>query len=150
MKFRVMAELQVEGGSPAIGSGAGRKGKARRPEKPADWPTLRYFNELLMSVNFVLRLVPRPLTTAIIASEMPAAIRPYSIAVAPTHHSKTSKENASCDALPSQFRAPLAPVLELEPAPQGLKTNERRSCNLPKEPARSQKNRPRTGGKIGA
>jgi hypothetical protein len=27
--------------------------------------------------------VPRPLTTAMIATEMPAAIRPYSIAVAP-------------------------------------------------------------------
>jgi hypothetical protein len=29
-----------------------------------------YFNELLMLVNFVFRLVPRPLTTAMIASEM--------------------------------------------------------------------------------
>ena len=42
-----------------------------------------HFNETLMSVNLVFRLVPRPLTMAIIASEMPAAIRPYSIAVAP-------------------------------------------------------------------
>src|SRR5450830_1164069 len=31
----------------------------------------------------VLSCVPRPLTTAIIATEMPAAIRPYSIAVVP-------------------------------------------------------------------
>jgi hypothetical protein len=31
----------------------------------------------------VFRLVPSPFTTAMIASEMPAAIRPYSIAVAP-------------------------------------------------------------------
>jgi len=31
-------------------------------------------------------LVPRPLTTAIMATEMPAAIRPYSIAVAPDSH----------------------------------------------------------------
>lgn len=30
-----------------------------------------------------MRFVPRPLTTAIIAKAMPAAIRPYSIAVAP-------------------------------------------------------------------
>jgi hypothetical protein len=29
---------------------------------------LRYFNELLMSVNLVFRVVPRPLTTATIAS----------------------------------------------------------------------------------
>src|ERR1700687_3142100 len=49
----------------------------------AFWLMLRYFSELLMSVNLVLRLEPRPLTTAMIASEMPAAIRPYSMAVAP-------------------------------------------------------------------
>ena len=42
-----------------------------------------YFSEVLMLVNLVFRLVPRPLTTAMIASEMPAAIRPYSMAVAP-------------------------------------------------------------------
>ena len=42
-----------------------------------------YLSELLIEVNFVFRLVPRPLTTAMIASEMPAAIRPYSMAVAP-------------------------------------------------------------------
>jgi hypothetical protein len=48
----------------------------------------RYFSELLMSVNLVLRLVPRPLTTAMIASEMPAAINPYSMAVAPDSSAK--------------------------------------------------------------
>src|SRR6266550_9251349 len=42
-----------------------------------------YFSELLIEVNLSLRLVPSPLTTAMMASEMPAAIRPYSIAVAP-------------------------------------------------------------------
>ena len=42
-----------------------------------------YFKELLIEVNWVLSVVPRPFTAAIIASEMPAAIRPYSIAVAP-------------------------------------------------------------------
>jgi hypothetical protein len=42
-----------------------------------------YFRELLIESNLVLRLVPRPLTTAMIASEMPAAINPYSMAVAP-------------------------------------------------------------------
>ena len=31
------------------------------------------------------QLVPRPWTTAIMATEMPAAIRPYSMAVAPIH-----------------------------------------------------------------
>lgn len=45
--------------------------------------TERYLREVLIEVNFSFRLVPRPLTTAMIASEMPAAINPYSIAVAP-------------------------------------------------------------------
>jgi hypothetical protein len=44
---------------------------------------LLYFSELLTEVNLAFRLEPRPLTTAMIASEMPAAIRPYSMAVAP-------------------------------------------------------------------
>ena len=34
-------------------------------------------------VKVALSLVPRPCTTAMIATEMPAAIRPYSMAVAP-------------------------------------------------------------------
>jgi hypothetical protein len=38
---------------------------------------------VLIEVNWVFRLVPRPLTTAMIAREMPAAINPYSMAVAP-------------------------------------------------------------------
>jgi hypothetical protein len=42
-----------------------------------------YFSELLIDVNLVFSLAPRPFTTLMIASEMPAAIRPYSIAVAP-------------------------------------------------------------------
>src|SRR5579871_5588065 len=42
-----------------------------------------YFSELLIEVNLAFRLVPRPFTTAMIASEMPAAMRPYSMAVAP-------------------------------------------------------------------
>ena len=42
-----------------------------------------YFNELLIEVKLVLSVVPRPFTAATIAIEIPAAIRPYSIAVAP-------------------------------------------------------------------
>ena len=42
-----------------------------------------YFSELLIDVNMLLRFEPSPLTTAMIASAMPAAIRPYSMAVAP-------------------------------------------------------------------
>ena len=44
-----------------------------------------------MSVNLVFRLAPRPFTIAMIASEMPAAIRPYSIAVAPDSSDKKLK-----------------------------------------------------------
>jgi hypothetical protein len=42
-----------------------------------------YFRELLIDVNMALRLVPRPFTAAMIAIEIPAAIKPYSMAVAP-------------------------------------------------------------------
>jgi hypothetical protein len=42
-----------------------------------------YFNERLTEVNLGLRLVPSPLAIAIMAGEMPAAINPYSMAVAP-------------------------------------------------------------------
>jgi len=42
-----------------------------------------YFSELLIAVYLVLSLVPIPFTTEMIASAMPAAISPYSIAVAP-------------------------------------------------------------------
>jgi hypothetical protein len=42
-----------------------------------------YFSELLILVNWLLRFVPRPLTTAMMASAIPAAISPYSMAVAP-------------------------------------------------------------------
>jgi hypothetical protein len=41
-----------------------------------------HFSELLIEVNLVLSFVPNPFTTAIIASAMPAAISPYSMAVA--------------------------------------------------------------------
>ena len=42
-----------------------------------------YFREVLIELKVVLILPPMPLTAAMITSEMPAAIRPYSIAVAP-------------------------------------------------------------------
>lgn len=42
-----------------------------------------YFKELLIEPNFSFMLVPRLFTTVMIASAIPAAIRPYSIAVAP-------------------------------------------------------------------
>ena len=51
----------------------------------------RYLSELLIDVNLVLSLLPRPFTTAMIASAMPAAIRPYSMAVAPDSSAKNAR-----------------------------------------------------------
>jgi hypothetical protein len=59
-----------------------RPGVAKQP-RPVALEAFSYFRELLMEVYLLLRLVPRPFTTATIAIEMPAAISPYSIAVAP-------------------------------------------------------------------
>ena len=42
-----------------------------------------YFSWLEMLVNVVFKFEPIVFTTAMIAIEMPAAIRPYSMAVAP-------------------------------------------------------------------
>ena len=42
-----------------------------------------YFKELLIEPNFSFIVLPRLFTTVMIASAIPAAIRPYSIAVAP-------------------------------------------------------------------
>jgi hypothetical protein len=47
-----------------------------------------YFSEVLIELNLVLSLVPRPFTDAMIAMEMPAAISPYSMAVAPVSSRK--------------------------------------------------------------
>jgi len=42
-----------------------------------------YFSEELIVEKLVFNVEPRPLTAAIMASAIPAAIKPYSIAVAP-------------------------------------------------------------------
>ena len=46
------------------------------------WRSTCRCSEVLIDVNMELRVVPRPLTTAMMARLMPAAIKPYSIAVA--------------------------------------------------------------------
>src|SRR5215216_4601576 len=43
----------------------------------------RYFSELLMVLKFADSWVPTPFTAVMIAIAIPAAIRPYSMAVAP-------------------------------------------------------------------
>ena len=45
--------------------------------------TVAYFSEFEIVTKLVDSLVPRPLTAVMIAIAMPAAIRPYSMAVAP-------------------------------------------------------------------
>jgi hypothetical protein len=52
-----------------------------------------YFSELLMEVNLLLSLEPMPFTTLMIASEIPAAIKPYSMAVAPVSSRKNLMNN---------------------------------------------------------
>ena len=48
-----------------------------------------------MELNWVLRFDPIPFTTAMMASAIPAAIKPYSMAVAPDSSDKNFK-NARC------------------------------------------------------
>ena len=64
---------------------------------PATWSILLSWVEML--VNLPLSVVPIELTAAMITTEMPAAMRPYSIAVAPDSSFRTQKL-ATCDKLP--------------------------------------------------
>lgn len=61
---------------------AGSVTRCRAPVKKG-FSAKGYFSDELIVEKFVFRVEPRPLTAAMIASAMPAAIRPYSIAVAP-------------------------------------------------------------------
>ena len=58
-------------------------GRQERPVPENAEKPLSYFKEVLMVVKFVLSWLPTPFTAAMIAIAMPAAIKPYSIAVAP-------------------------------------------------------------------
>nr|GAJ33117.1 hypothetical protein BDOA9_0123120 [Bradyrhizobium sp. DOA9] len=66
-----------------------RRHKAKQ-KSPVDDGALRYFADrpaylrlVEIELNLAFSVVPRLLTTVMIASAMPAAIRPYSMAVAP-------------------------------------------------------------------
>jgi hypothetical protein len=54
-----------------------------------------YFSWDEIELNVVLSFVPRPFTTAIMATEMPAAIKPYSMAVAADSSRKKALSFAS-------------------------------------------------------
>ena len=49
----------------------------------ATLPTARYLSAVCTEVKVVFNFEPSPATTVMIATEMPAAIKPYSISVAP-------------------------------------------------------------------
>ena len=76
----------------------------RSPENADEWPG--YFRELLIDENMPLMLLPSPLTIAMIASEIPAAINPYSMAVAPAW----SRQNLKAKV----FIYPALPLLRAE------------------------------------
>src|SRR5258708_28148807 len=57
-----------------------------------------YFSEVLIELNLAFRVVPTPLTTAMIARAIPAAIKPYSMAVAAdSSRTKRAKSLVICD-----------------------------------------------------
>jgi hypothetical protein len=64
-----------------------------RPILRTPW-SANYFNELLTVLKTELKLVPTPLTAAMIAIAIPAAIRAYSMAVAPDSLVKNLDSNA--------------------------------------------------------
>ena len=59
------------------------------PDLPSKWAG--YFSEVEMLLKLVLSCVPTPCTAVMIAIAMPAAIRPYSMAVAPDSSLKNSE-----------------------------------------------------------
>ena len=65
---------------------------AGRRECASAAPTVAHFSAVCTEVNVVLSEEPTPATATMIAIDMPAAIRPYSIAVAPDFVATESKE----------------------------------------------------------
>jgi hypothetical protein len=84
---------------------------------------VRYFSELLIAENLVFSLAPMPFTTAMMASEMPAAINPYSIAVAAVSSAQNFRINVI---MPGRC----APTYE---AIVNIDHNKRRSGDLVRE-----------------
>ena len=76
--------MGIQGRRGAVWGGPGSLGNAR---------VTLYFSELLIDANLVFRWEPRPFTTAMMASEIPAAINPYSIAVAPVSSAQNFRTN---------------------------------------------------------
>lgn len=66
-----------------------------------------YFKELLIEANLSFIVVPSWLTTVMIASAIPAAIRPYSIAVAPDSSDQNFETIRFKDSPPFLFQGAL-------------------------------------------
>ena len=69
-----------------VASGGNQKGRlaaALPVHHVANEPLRAYFSAVETDEKVVFRLVPRACTVAMMATEIPAAIRPYSMAVAP-------------------------------------------------------------------
>ena len=79
-----------------------------------------YFNEVLTEPKTELTLVPRPFTAAMIAIAIPAAMRPYSIAVAPDSSLKNVESIAFMGLLPCLL--PLEPRFGPYPYYYGIKS----------------------------
>src|ERR1700730_4231380 len=76
---------------PNLNSGGGQSGTralTTSPEKEG----LTYFSEVEIPSKFVFRVEPIPFTAVMITIEIPAAIRPYSIAVAPDSSDKNLRK----------------------------------------------------------
>src|SRR5207253_5964413 len=77
--------LWIDGGyfaAPTLAQNEGDRALgAPGPEMPPDMGD--YFSEVLMVLKLVVSWVPTPCTALMIAIAIPAAIRPYSMAVAP-------------------------------------------------------------------
>ena len=71
-------------------------------------------SELEIDVNWVFNPVPRPFTTAMMAKAIPAAIRPYSIAVAPDSSDKNFRIRPFNSASISTFSRACAGPVDLQ------------------------------------
>jgi hypothetical protein len=89
---------------------------ARQPRAIIQYPG-DYFSELFIDVNSPFKFEPRPFTVAMMARLMPAAINPYSIAVAADWSAKNFQNVVFTFPPPGRARSGLLPVREMELEP---------------------------------
>jgi hypothetical protein len=78
-----------------------------------------YFNCVEIDEKVVLSFVPRPFTPEMMAMEIPAAIKPYSMAVAPDSLRKKALSCVSMEGklIGAPHEASVKPILEIRTAP---------------------------------